>query len=285
MNPPAAVSQVAAAPPETVIRPSRGWVSLNLGEIWAYRELLCFLVWRDLKVRYKQTILGAAWAILQPVLTMLVFTVVFGRLAKVPTGGVPYPIFVFTALLPWQLFAHALTESGNSLVVHQSLLTKVYFPRLVLPFAAVLAGFADFAIAFVVLLGMMLYYGIVPGAACLVLPLFVALAAATALAAGTWLSALNVRYRDVRYTIPFLTQIWFFVTPVAYPSELVPEPWRVWLGLNPMAGVVEGFRWALLGRPPGTGPLRSISAVVVLLFLAGGLIYFRRSERRFADVV
>src|SRR6266436_6659476 len=209
MNPPAAVSQVAAAPPETVIRPSRGWVSLNLGEIWAYRELLCFLVWRDLKVRYKQTILGAAWAILQPVLTMLVFTVVF-----------------------------------------------------------------------VVLLGMMLYYGIVPGAACLVLPLFVALAAATALAAGTWLSALNVRYRDVRYTIPFLTQIWFFVTPVAYPSELVPEPWRVWLGLNPMAGVVEGFRWALLGRPPGTGPLRSISAVVVLLFLAGGLIYFRRSERR-----
>jgi homopolymeric O-antigen transport system permease protein len=280
-----AITPEAAPLPQTVIRPSRGWVSLNLGEIWAYRELLYFLVWRDLKVRYKQTVLGAAWAILQPVLTMLVFTVVFGRLAKVPTGGVPYPIFVFTALLPWQLFAHALTESGNSLVVHQSLLTKVYFPRLVLPLAAVMAGFADFGIALLVLVGMMLHYGISPGAGCLALPLFVALAAATALAAGTWLSALNVRYRDVRYTIPFLTQIWFFVTPVAYPSELVPERWRAWLGLNPMAGVVEGFRWALLGRPPGTDLLRTVSTFVVLLFLAGGVIYFRRSERRFADVV
>ncbi len=285
MQPPARISKAASPPPETIIRPSRGWVSLHLGEIWEYRELLYFLVWRDLKVRYKQTVLGAAWAILQPVLAMLVFSVVFGRLAKIPTGGVPYPIFVFTALLPWQLFAHALTESGNSLVTHQQLLTKVYFPRLVLPLSAVLAGLADFAIAFLVLLGMMLYYGIVPTVAVLSIPLLLLLATAMALAVGTWLSALNVQYRDVRYTIPFLTQIWFFATPIAYPSSLVPERWRALYGLNPMAGVVEGFRWALLGEPPGTGSLRLVSTVVVVVLLAGGLLYFRRMERRFADVV
>ena len=232
---------------EFLIQPSRGWVSLKLRDVWEYRELLYFLAWRDIKVRYKQTVLGAAWAILQPDLTMVVFSVVFGRLLQAPSDGIPYPIFTFCALLPWQLFAHALTQSSNSLVSNERLITKVYFPRLVIPISAILAGLVDFGIAFVVLLGMMLYYGIVPTAAIVTLPLFLLLAVATALAVGLWLSALNVQYRDVRHTIPFLTQIWLFATPVAYASSLIPEPWRAWYGLNPMVGVVEGFRWALLG--------------------------------------
>jgi len=272
--------------PVIVIRPSRGWVSLNLRDLWEYRELLYFLIWRSIKVRYKQTVLGAAWAILQPFLTMVVFSVVFGRLAKVPSNGIPYPIFAYTALLPWQLFARALTESGNSLVANQRLITKVYFPRLVIPIAAVLGGLVDFGIAFVILLGMMFYYGIVPTAAVLTLPLFLLLAIATALAMGLWLSALNVQYRDVRYAIPFLTQFWLFATPVAYPTSLVPERWRILYGLNPMTGVVEGFRWALLGSEVGgIRPLVILSALVVGLLLAGGLVYFRRMERTFADVV
>jgi lipopolysaccharide transport system permease protein len=270
--------------PTTIIRPSRGWVSLNLRDLWRYRELLYFLTWRDIKVRYKQTVLGAAWAVLQPFFTMVVFSVFFGRLAQVPSDGIPYPIFSYSALLPWQLFAHALTESGNSLVGNQQLITKVYFPRLIIPIAPVLAGLVDFGIAFVVLLGMMLYYGIVPTAAVLTLPVFLLLALATAMAMGLWLSALNVQYRDVRYTIPFLTQLWLFATPIAYSSSLVPEQWRTLYGLNPMAGVVEGFRWALLGKTP-PGPLLMVSAAVVCLLLVGGLFYFRRMERTFADVV
>ncbi len=271
--------------PKIVIRPSRGWVPLKLKEFWEYRELLYFLIWRDIKVRYKQTALGAAWAIIQPLFTMIVFSIFFGRLAKIPSDGVPYPIFAFCALLPWQLFAHALTESGNSLVVSQNLITKVYFPRLVIPVAAVLAGLVDFAIAFVVLLGMMAYYGIVPTMAVVFLPLFLLLAVTTALAVGLWLSALNVQYRDVRYTIPFLTQFWLFITPIAYPSSLVPEGWRTLFGLNPMAGVVESFRWALLGTASAPGPMLAVSVGVVVALLVGGLYYFRRMEKTFADVV
>ena len=237
----------------TVIQPSRGWSALNLRDLWKYRELLYFLTWRDIKVRYKQTVLGAAWAVLQPFLTMVVFSIFFGGLAKVPSDGVPYPIFSYVALLPWQLFAYSLQNAGNSLVGSQNLITKVYFPRLVIPISAVLSGLVDFAIAFLLLIGMMFYYGIPLRWTILTLPLFILLALATSLAAGLWLSALNVKYRDVRYLIPFLTQFWLFLTPVAYPSSMVPEAIRPFYGLNPMAGVVEGFRWALLGTTGGTG--------------------------------
>jgi lipopolysaccharide transport system permease protein len=269
----------------TVIRPSTGWIPFNLQELWDYRELLYFLAWRDIKVRYKQTVLGAAWAILQPVLAMVVFSIFFGKLAKIPSDGLPYPIFAYAALLPWQLFAHALTQSGNSLVANQHLIRKVYFPRLIIPIAAVASGLVDFALAFLVLLGLMAYYGIIPSLAVALLPFFILFAIATALAAGLWLSALNVEYRDVRYVIPFLTQFWLFATPVAYPSSLVPEPWRALYGLNPMAGVVEGFRWALLGKSGGMGPLMLVSVVTVLALLVGGLLYFRRMEKTFADLV
>lgn len=267
------------------IRPSTGWVALKLRDLWDYRELLYFLVWRDIKVRYKQTVLGAAWAILQPLLTMVVFSIFFGRLAGMPSDGIPYPIFTYTALLPWQLFSHALIEASNSLVMNERLITKVYFPRLVIPIATVLAGLVDFSIAFIVLIGMMLFFGIVPTMAILTLPLFILFAIATALAIGLWLSALNVQYRDVRYVIPFLTQFWLFATPIAYSSSLIPEPWRVWYGLNPMAGVVEGFRWALLGKTGGTPSLLIVSVLIVGLLLLGGLAYFRRMERSFADVI
>ena len=279
------MSDVVDEVPWRVIQSSTGWVSLNLRELWRYRELLYFLVWRDVKVRYKQTVLGAAWAILQPFFTMVVFSIFFGRLAKVPSDGLPYPIFAYCALLPWQLFAHALTESGNSLVGNQNLITKVYFPRLVIPLAAVLSGVVDFAVAFVVLLGMMAYYGTVPTSAAVTLPVFLFLVLATALGVGLWLSALNVQYRDVRYTIPFLTQTWLFATPVAYPAKLVPEAWRAVYGLNPMAGVVEGFRWALLGTASPPGPLLAVSVAAVLTLVVSGLYYFRRMEKTFADVV
>lgn len=279
------VERIAGVLPVLRIEPSRGWVSLRLRELWEYRELLYFLVWRDVKVRYKQTALGAAWAIIQPMMTMLVFSIFFGRLAKMPSDGVPYPVFAYAALLPWQLFAYALSESANSLVGSQNLIKKVYFPRLVIPISSVLGGLVDFAISFVVLLGLMTYYGIRPTAAVAVLPLFVLLAVVTALSVGLWLSALNVQFRDVRYTIPFLTQLWMFATPVAYPSSLVPEKWRALFGLNPMAGVVEGFRWALLGKPNSPGPLLWVSLASVLVLLIGGLVYFRRMESTFADVV
>jgi lipopolysaccharide transport system permease protein len=261
-----------------------GWVGVNFAELWQYRELLVFQALRDLKVRYKQTALGAAWAILQPVLAMVVFSIFFGNLAGIPSDGVPYPIFAFVALLPWQLFTYALTQSSNSLVDNAEVLSKVYFPRLIIPLASVLAGLADFGIASIVLLGMMLYYDIAPGWGIMTLPFFTALAIAAALAVGLWLSALNVKYRDVRYTVPFLAQLWLFITPVAYSSTLVPEKWQTIYGINPMAGVVDGFRWALLGKtPPGAMLLVSVAATALLLL--GGLFYFRRVEKTFADVV
>jgi len=271
--------------PTLRISPPSRWTSLEFRELWEYRELLYFLIWRDVKVRYKQTALGAAWAVIQPFFMMVVFSLFFGRLAKVPSDGIPYPVFTFCALLPWQLFANALTESSNSLVGNQNLITKVYFPRLVVPISAVLGGLVDFVIAFVILLGMMLYYGIVPGWAIVTLPGFILLAVLTALGVGLWLSALNVQYRDVRYTIGFLVQLWLFLTPVAYPSSIVPEKWRPLYGLNPMAGVVEGFRWALLGKSQPPGAMLWVSVAVVILILFGGLYYFRRMEQQFADIV
>jgi len=277
------VSRTSAA--EVVIRPTKGWVAPDLGDLWRYRDLLLLLTWRDVSVRYKQTALGAAWAILQPVLTMVVLSIFFGHLAKVPSDGLPYPVFAFCALLPWQLFAHALTESSNSLVSSQSLITKVYFPRLIIPLAATLAGLVDFAVALVVLIGMMWFFGILPGVGILAVPLLVLVTITVAFAVGLWLSALNVQYRDVRYALPFLAQIWLFATPISYPSSLVPERWRGVYALNPMVGVVEGFRWALLGidRPPTT--LFAMSIIVALALLCSGLFYFRAMERTFADAV
>jgi lipopolysaccharide transport system permease protein len=268
-----------------IIRPGARWVPVNLGEVWEYRELLYFLVWRDLKVRYKQALLGAAWAVLQPFAAMVVFSVFFGRLAKVPSDGVPYPLFVYCALLPWQMFANAVSESANSLVNQHTLLKKVYFPRLVLPITPVLASAVDFAVGFFLLLAMMLYYGVVPTLATLLVPVLLVFVAATAIAVGLWLSALNVQYRDIRYTLPFLMQFWMFATPIVYPSSLVPERWRPLMGLNPMAGVVEGFRWALLGTRGADVSLFVVSVLVVAFLLVGGALYFRRMERTFADLV
>jgi lipopolysaccharide transport system permease protein len=267
------------------IRPETGWTSLGLRELWEYRELLYFLTWRDIKVRYKQTVLGAGWAIIQPFFMMVVFSLFFGRLAHVPSDGIPYPVFAFCALLPWQLFANAVGESSNSLVANERLITKVYFPRLIVPMSSVLGGLIDFAIAFVILLAMMLFYGIRPTTAALMLPAFVLFAMVTALAVGLWLSALNVKYRDVRYTISFLIQFWLLATPVAYPSSIVPERWRALYGLNPMAGVVEGFRWALLRKTPAPGGMLAVSVMVVIVLLIAGLYYFRRMEAEFADIV
>lgn len=269
----------------TAVRPPTAWPAFNIKELWEYRDLLFILAWRDIKVRYKQTTLGVAWAVLQPLLTMVVFSLLFGVAAKLPSEGIPYPIFTFCALLPWQLFAYAMTESGNSLVANQALITKVYFPRLVIPLGAVLAGLVDFAISFVVLLGMMLYYRIPLSWNMLFIPAFVLLAVLTALMAGMWLSALNVEYRDVRYTIPFLTQFWMFATPIAYSATLVPEKWRWLYSLNPMNGVVEGFRWAMLGKEGFSLPSFLISLGMVLVLFIGGLAYFRHMEDSFADNV
>lgn len=271
--------------PVTYIRPSRGWVSLKLDELWAYRELLYFLTWRDIKVRYKQTVLGAAWAIIQPFFTMVVFSLFFGRLAGIPSDGIPYPVFSYAALVPWSFFAGGLNNSANSLVGSANLLKKVYFPRLAIPIATVMAGMIDFVLAFVVLLGMMLFYGIVPTLNIVWLPLLVLLAFVTSLGVGLWLSALNVQFRDVRYTIPFITQFWMFATPIAYPSSLLTEPWRTLYGLNPMVGVVEGFRWALLGTDTAPGPVIVVSALAAVGLLVSGAYYFRRMEKSFADVV
>jgi len=271
--------------PVVDIAPSRGWVSLKLNELWEYRELLYFLTWRDIKVRYKQTALGAAWAIIQPFFTMVVFSLFFGKLAKIPSDRIPYPIFSYTALVPWTFFATGLANASNSLVGSANLIKKVYFPRLAVPIATVLSGVVDFALAFIVLVGMMLYYGIHPGIAVLWLPAFLLLALVTSLGVGLWLSALNVQYRDVRYVVPFITQFWMFATPIAYPSSLLSQKWRTIYGLNPMAGVVEGFRWALIGKTPAPGPLILASALAALAILVSGAFYFRRMERTFADVV
>jgi lipopolysaccharide transport system permease protein len=268
-----------------LIEPSRGIGWLSLGELWEYRELLYFFLWRDLKVRYKQTMLGVGWAMLQPLATMTIFSVIFGRLARVPTDSLPYPVFAFCALVPWQLFAFALTESSNSVVSNQRLLTKVYFPRLVMPIAAVFVGLADFAISLALLVGLMLFYGIVPGPHVVTVPIWAGLATGCALGVGLWLSALNVRYRDVRYMLPFLTQIWMYISPVAYSSSLIPDKWRPLYSLNPLVGVIEGFRWSLLGSGHLDLTSTAISAVVVAVLVITGLIYFRRSERGFADIV
>jgi lipopolysaccharide transport system permease protein len=267
------------------IAPSRGWVSLRLRDLWEYRELLYFLVWRDVKVRYKQTVLGAAWAIIQPLMTMVVFAVFFGRLAKMPSDGVPYPLFAFVALVPWTFFAYALTQASNSLVGSGNLIRKVYFPRLIVPIASVLSGIVDFVLAFAVLVLMLTWYGVGISPKLLWLPAFAVQAITTALAVSLWLSALNVEYRDVRYAMPFMTQFWLFATPVAYPSSLLSEPWRTIYGLNPMVGVVEGFRWALLDTGAAPGPMLAVSSFVSLALLVGGAYYFRRLERTFADLV
>ncbi len=270
---------------DLTIAPSKGWVPLNLGELKAYHELLYFLIWRNIKIRYKQTVLGAAWAVIQPFFTMVVFSIFFGRLAHISSGNVPYPIFAYTALVPWTFFANTLTQASNSLLENERMLTKIYFPRVLLPTAAVLSGLLDFLIAFIILIGMMIWYHMVPTVNIWLVPFFVLMATLTALGVSLWLSALNVQYRDVRYVIPFLVQFWLFSTPIAYPSSLVPAKWQALYGLNPMAGVVDGFRWALLGNPPGSMQLIFVSFIVVVVVLISGLYYFRRMEETFADVV
>ena len=270
---------------KTVIKPSRGWVPLRLRDLWEYRELLYFLTWRDIKVRYKQTVLGATWAIIQPVFTMVVFSLFFGRLAKIPSDGIPYPIFAYAALVPWTFFANGLSQSSNSLVGSAELITKVYFPRLIIPVSSILSGLIDFAIAFAVFILMALYYGIYPTTSILLLPFFLLLGLTTALGVGLWLSALNVRFRDVRYIIPFLTQFWLFATPIAYPSSLLSEPWKTIYGINPMVGVVEGFRWVLLGTETAPGAMIYVSSLVALCLLVSGVFYFKRVEKYFTDVI
>lgn len=267
------------------LRPSRGWIHLNLKDLWRYRELIYFLTWRDVKVRYKQTVLGAGWAILQPLINMVVLTIIFGRFANMPTEGIPRPIYTFTALLPWGLFAKALSDAGRSMLANRSMITKIYFPRLIIPLASVMGGMVDFLIQFAILIMMMLYYRYSPNLAVFTLPLFLLLALATALGFGLWLSALNVLYRDVNYILPFLTQLWLLVTPVAYSSRVVPSQWQWLYALNPMVGVVEGFRWAMLDAPPPDIQTLAISTLITIIVLVTGMYYFRRMERTFADLV
>ena len=267
------------------IQPTRGFFKLDLAAVWEFRELLYFLVWRDVKVRYKQTVIGAAWVILQPLLTMVIFTVIFGHLAKMPSDGLPYSIFTYTALLPWNYFSQAIIRSGASLVGDSNLVKKVYFPRLIIPLASVLSPLVDFFVSFFLLIAMMAWFGIAPGWGVLVLPLFLLLAFMTALAFGLWLSPLNAKYRDVGHTIPFLTQFWMYASPVAYSVSLIPEDWRLIYSLNPMAGVIEGFRWALLGKESPAFGVMAVSALVVVALLLGGIVFFKRMERTFADVV
>lgn len=271
-------------PPVIIIRPMIGWVPVNLRELWDYRELLISFISRDIKVRYKQTALGAAWAVIQPLFMMIVFTLAFGRLAKIPSEGVPYPLFSYVALLPWTLFSEGITRSTNSMITNANIMTKVYFPRMIMPVSGILSPLVDFSIASFILLGMMLYYGFTPTIHVLLLPAFILLGLSTSLGVGLWLSALNVQYRDFQYTVPFLIQLWLFASPVVYPTSLLPEPYRTLFGLNPMAGVIEGFRWALLGTAPPSS-LLAISAIMVVILLVSGAFYFRRMEKTFADVV
>jgi lipopolysaccharide transport system permease protein len=271
--------------PHIHLEPSKGWVSLKLRELWEYRELLYFLIWRDIKVRYKQTALGAAWAIIQPFFTMVVFSLFFGKLAKVPSDGIPYSIFSYTALVPWTFFANGLAQSASSLVASANLIRKIYFPRLAIPISAVVSGVVDFCLAFLVLLVMMVYYGLYPKGAIIWLPFFLLLALVTSLGVGLWLTALNVQYRDVRYVVPFLTQFWMFATPIAYSSRMLHEPWRTIYGLNPMVGVTDGFRWALLGTGQAPGAIIYASSASAVIILISGAYYFRRMEKTFADVV
>jgi lipopolysaccharide transport system permease protein len=269
----------------TVVQPSRGLFRLDLAPLWEYRELLYFLVWRDIKVRYKQTAIGAAWAICQPLLTMMIFALIFGRFAKIPSDNIPYPIFAFAGLLPWTYFSQSIARSGASLVSDSNLIRKIYFPRLIIPAAAVVAPVVDFALSFLILLVMMAWYRVVPGRAVVALPLFLLLAIVAALGVSLWLSALNVRYRDVGHAIPFLVQFWMYASPVVYPASLIPQKWRMLYSLNPMVGVVEGFRWGLLGKESVDFVAMAIGTVVALILLLGGLVFFKRMERVFADIV
>jgi len=278
-------SHTSRVPQPFVIKPTHGRFWWSLHELWAYRELFYFLTWRDIKVRYKQTVIGVAWVLLQPLLLMVVFSLFFGLVVKIPSDNLPYPIFYFTALLPWNFFAQGLSQASNSVVASSNLITKIYFPRLIIPLSAVLMGLVDFALGFIVLIGMMIYYAIAPTWDVLWLPIFLLLALVTALGAGLWLSALNVQYRDVRNVIPLLTQLWLYASPVIYPSSLLGRKWGLLLGLNPMTGVIEGFRWALLGKGNPPGLMFAISSVVALSLLLSGFLYFRRMERTFADVV
>jgi lipopolysaccharide transport system permease protein len=275
----------SAGDADLVIEPQGRWTSLKLGELWSYRELLYFLAWRDIKVRYKEAALGASWAILQPLLTMLIFSLFFGRLAKVPSDGIPYPLFSFAALVPWTFFVTAVQQSSNSVVGSANLISKVYFPRLAIPVATVLAALVDFAISGVVLLGMLFYYHRMPTTRILFVPFFVVLAFLASLGVGLWLSALNVKYRDIRYVVPFLLQFWMFASPIVYPTNMLPARWRTIYALNPMVGVVDGMRWSVLGTNTAPGPIVAVSAVTTLLFALGGAMYFRRTENRFADIV
>ncbi len=268
-----------------IIQPRRQLLDLDLKGIWAYRELLYFLIWRDIKIRYKQTLIGGAWAVIQPLTSMLIFTVIFGSFAKIPSDGLPYPVFSFTALLPWNLFSGALTRSTDSVVGNSNLVSKVYFPRLTLPIASTLSGIVDFAISLIILMGMMVWFGIIPNWKILFLPSFVLLALMTALAVGLWSSALNVRYRDVGHTIPFVAQIWMYASPVVYPVSIIPKKWQLLYSLNPMAGVIEGFRWALLGAPRPDLNVIAVSTAMVFALLLSGTVYFKHTERTFADVV
>lgn len=281
------MTELAKHEPTTIyIKPSTGLTALNLRDIWVYRELVFFMIWRDIKVRYKQTMLGAAWAVIQPLMTMIVFNFLFGKVAKVPTDGIPYPIFSYTALLPWGLFVTALNQASRSLTSNHNMITKVYFPRLVLPIASVLAGLVDFAIAFVILIGLMFFYKVTPAWNVLwALPFFLLLAIVTALGVALWLSAINVKYRDVNYALPFLTQFWLFITPVAYSASVISDKWQLVYSLNPMAGVVNGFRWALLGSGSGPDAALWVSAGISLVVLMSGLFYFRNMERTFADTI
>jgi len=275
--------------PESVqrilIQPSKGLFNFDLRELWQYNELLYFLVWKEVKVRYKQTIIGGAWAIIQPLLTMVIFTIIFGRLAKIPSDGMPYPVFTYTALLPWMLFAQALTRSGGSLVSNANLITKVYFPRLLVPLSAALAPIVDFIVSFLILLGMLAWYGIPPTLGILALPFFLALTLVTAISVNLWLAPINVKYRDVAHTLPFLSQIWMYVSPVVYPLNMIPEKWQFLYSINPMVGVIEGFRWALLGKQSPNFMAMAISVIVVMALFLGGILYFKKMEQTFADVI
>jgi lipopolysaccharide transport system permease protein len=281
----ASVPTPSMAVPITRIEPPRGWFDFRLKELWDYRELLYFFVWRDVKIRYKQTAIGVLWVVLQPLLTMLVFTLFFGKLAKLPSQGLPYPVFYFAAVVPWMYFSTALLTATNVVVEHQRVITKVFFPRLILPVSSVLSGLVDFSIGFIVLIIFTLSYGIRPGPTALLLPLFLLLAILTALGVGLWLSALNALYRDVRYLMAFLVQFWMLASPVAYPSSMVPAKYRWLYGLNPMAGVIDGFRWALTGHGQAPSAVLSASSVVVCLILFGGLLFFNRMEVSIADRV
>ncbi|HXF84754.1 MAG TPA: ABC transporter permease [Anaerolineales bacterium] len=281
------MTEITKHEPATIyIKPTKGLAALNLRDLWIYRELVFFMMWRDVKVKYKQTLLGMAWTVIQPVMTMLVFTFLFGKVAKLPTEGIPYPVFSFTALLPWGLFVVALNQGSRSLVAHHNMVTKIYFPRLILPMSSVFAGLVDFAIAFVILIGLMIYYDVRPAYEFLwTLPFFILLALITALGVALWLSAINVRYRDVNHALPFLTQLWLFITPVAYSSSIISEKWQILYSLNPMAGVVNGFRWALLGSGNGPDITLWVSTAISVLILISGLFYFRSMEKTFADMI